>query len=278
MSAVLPPPFDYAQLKISAQVIASEAAANIRAHGKLATQSIIAIGAELTKVKEAIGHGSYLAWINTEFGWSDRTARNYVRAYEAFKSETVSDLEPIDTKALYLLAAPSTPKPVRKVALEKAVGGERVTYGAVKALLQDERDQDGPTAEPRPDSFSEKVERYFAQDENVSALAEAAPDLGLKVKAGEMKAVDAWREIAAREEEQEEEKEEDATEKEEVDDTKFILEHIKVAYELVDYYSNCKPQEIAGFIDPARRSSALAKKTKRLGNWFKELSRWLERS
>jgi hypothetical protein len=89
-----------------------------------------------------------------------------------------------------------------------------------------------------------------------------------------MKAVDAWRKIAAGEEE---EKEEDATEEKEIDDTKFILEHIKAAYELVDYYSNCKPQEIAGFIDPARRSSALAKKTKRLGNWFKELSRWLER-
>jgi hypothetical protein len=99
MSAVRSPPFDYAQLEISAQVIASEAAVNIRAHGQLVAQNIIAIGAELTKVKEAISHGNYLAWIDAEFGWSNRTARNYVRAYEAFKSEIVSDLEPIDIKS-----------------------------------------------------------------------------------------------------------------------------------------------------------------------------------
>jgi hypothetical protein len=165
MSEALPVPFDYTQLEISTQVIVSQAAANIRAHGKLATQSIIAIGAELTKVKEAIGHGNYLAWIDAEFGWSDRTARNYVWAYEAFKSETVSDLEPIDTKALYLLAAPSTPKPVREAALQKAATGERVTQAGVRLMLSPTRGATAETAEVTPDADAEAAEKEQEQPE-----------------------------------------------------------------------------------------------------------------
>jgi hypothetical protein len=117
------------------------------------------------------------------------------------------------------------------------------------------------------------VDRFLASDENVDALSEAAPDLGLKVKAGEMTVNDAWRELTAR---RNSEEEEEVKEEEEINDTEFILERIKAAYELVAYYSNCKPREVAGFIDREKRSGVLAKKTKRLGNWLKDLGYWLD--
>jgi hypothetical protein len=56
--------------------------------------------------------GSWLQWLETEFGWSERTAQRFMQVF-ARKSETVSDLQ-IDVSALYLIAAPKTLEPVRK--------------------------------------------------------------------------------------------------------------------------------------------------------------------
>ena len=42
-------------------------------------------------------------WIEREFGWSDRTARNFMNAYAlSLKSETVSDLK-LPMRELYLV-------------------------------------------------------------------------------------------------------------------------------------------------------------------------------
>src|SRR4051794_4788134 len=62
-----------------------------------------------------------------EFGWSDETARKFVRVSEAFgaKFQPGWDL-PIDTSALYLLAAPRVPEALRVEAVERAEAGERI--------------------------------------------------------------------------------------------------------------------------------------------------------
>jgi hypothetical protein len=92
--------------------VASEAAAIIRLHARQAVAGVLGIGGQLERVKAALGHGLFLAWLAAEFGWSDDTARNLMNAWRAFKNRTVRDLEPIDVSALYLLAAPSTPEAV----------------------------------------------------------------------------------------------------------------------------------------------------------------------
>ena len=103
MSAPSPIPFDYTQLDPVAHLTAREAVANIKAHGKLAAQSIVAIGAELVNVKAVIGHGHYLPWIRAEFGWSERQAQRFVMVYESFgKSDNVADLGAVDVSALNL--------------------------------------------------------------------------------------------------------------------------------------------------------------------------------
>ncbi|HEY6290740.1 MAG TPA: hypothetical protein VI455_04150, partial [Terriglobia bacterium] len=72
--------------------------------------------------------------IGREFAWTDRTARNYMMVYQAFKTETISDLEPIDVRALYLIASPATPEPVRQEAIRQAAIGP-VTHATVKAVV-----------------------------------------------------------------------------------------------------------------------------------------------
>jgi len=102
--------------------VASEAAAIIRLHARQAVAGVLGIGGQLERVKAALGHGLFLAWLAAEFGWSDDTARNLMNAWRAFKNRTVRDLEPIDVSALYLLAAPSTPEAVREEALGERLG------------------------------------------------------------------------------------------------------------------------------------------------------------
>jgi hypothetical protein len=55
--------FDYGQLEPEVRTVAVEAAAKIRLLGRQATESIVAIGEELSKVKERLPHGAWLPWI-----------------------------------------------------------------------------------------------------------------------------------------------------------------------------------------------------------------------
>lgn len=90
-------------------------------------QDIIEIGQKLIDVKQHLGHGKFGLWLRLEFEWTDRTARQFMRVAEAFKSENFSDLD-FAPSALYLLAAPSTPDEVRREALERAYQGESITH------------------------------------------------------------------------------------------------------------------------------------------------------
>src|SRR5262245_30919872 len=117
------------------QALAEHAAA-IRALGKQTAQNVIEIGRRLTDAKQIIGHGGWLPWLDREFKWSDRTALNFIRVYEmAAKSETVSDLK-LPMRALYLLAAPSTPEPARAEVIERTEAGEELPATEVKRVVE----------------------------------------------------------------------------------------------------------------------------------------------
>ena len=127
--------FDYSLLPAGAADVARGAAATIRERGRLAAESIVAIGEELLKVKDALPHGAWTPWLDAEFGWTDRTARTFMRVASWAKSESVSDLGTVDLSALYLISARSTPAAVQTAALAIAETGERVTRGAVRGLI-----------------------------------------------------------------------------------------------------------------------------------------------
>jgi hypothetical protein len=126
--------FDYGDLSRSDAEFLREKTGEIRQLARAASESIMLIGAALLDVKARIGHGYFLPWLESEFQWHENTARNFMRVASAFKSTNFVDLQ-IDASALYLLAAPSTPEPVRQEALKRAEGGERITHANVREML-----------------------------------------------------------------------------------------------------------------------------------------------
>jgi protein gp37 len=116
----------------------AEHAKAIRTLGRRAT---VEIGRHLTEAKKLCGHGNWLPWLEREFGWTDRTALNYMRVHElSLKSETVSDLDLLPMRSLYELAAPKTPPEVREDVFDRARDGERLTHAEIKTTIDKSRD------------------------------------------------------------------------------------------------------------------------------------------
>jgi gas vesicle protein len=106
----------------------------IRERIKKTVEDIIEVGNDLLAVKEALPHGQFLPWLKGEFGWSERSAQNFMSVAEKFKSAKIADL-PIQPSAAYLLAAPSVPDEAREKAVEKAVAGEEITFASAKEIV-----------------------------------------------------------------------------------------------------------------------------------------------
>jgi Protein of unknown function (DUF3102) len=125
-----------------AQVLA-EHAESIRKLGERVIGDVIEIGRRLSECKKLLGHGNWLPWIEREFRWSERTARNYILVYEfaLSKSVNVADLA-IDVSAVYLLAAPSTSEDARAEVLRRGMAGERMPHVEVKRIVGEERERE----------------------------------------------------------------------------------------------------------------------------------------
>lgn len=102
---------------------------------KMSLEKAIRIGELLTEQKGNLKHGGWLAWIDANLSFTDRTARNYMRLYkerDRLKTETVSDLKSaylliFDSEALKVAKFDSELKRLRKEFTElKALEKETV--------------------------------------------------------------------------------------------------------------------------------------------------------
>jgi hypothetical protein len=64
-----------------------------------------AIGQKLIKVKELLGHGKFVEWIELEFDWSDRQARRLMTIASEFSKRTDQSVLPTGTNPAYALAS-----------------------------------------------------------------------------------------------------------------------------------------------------------------------------
>jgi hypothetical protein len=129
--------YDAVDVAIREQVI--EAALDIRQRINRAQGDLIATGQKLSETKAVLPHGQFQDWVETEFGFSQRTAQNLMNVAERFagKSETVSLFS---DSALYLLAAPSTPAAAIDAAAEEAAAtGASPTKERVKEIIAEHK-------------------------------------------------------------------------------------------------------------------------------------------
>jgi gas vesicle protein len=135
--------FNYDLLETKLADKLRNAADRIRERVKKTVEDIIEVGNDLLGIKEALPHGQFLPWVKAEFGWSERTAQNFMSVAEQFKSAKIADL-PIQPSAAYLLAAPSVPDEARQKAVEKAEAGEEITFAAAKEIVAEARKKKRP--------------------------------------------------------------------------------------------------------------------------------------
>jgi hypothetical protein len=141
--------FDYSPLDTKIAEQARSTADRIRQRLKKTLEDLMEVGNDLLAVKEALPHGQFLPWLRAEFGWSERTAQNFMSVAESFKSAKFADL-PIQPSAAYMLAAPAVPDSARQVAIEKAEAGEEITFSTAKEIVADAKKKGKKKVKPVP--------------------------------------------------------------------------------------------------------------------------------
>lgn len=137
-----PAGFDYSSLDWETSDFVQRQTGEIRTLMKQTAESIIEIGTRLMEVKEKIGYGNFMAWLEAEFNWSISAAGKFMRVSQKFRLVNFTNLD-IAPSALYLLASPSLPDEAREVALKRAEGGESITYTLAKEIQQQYREPEG---------------------------------------------------------------------------------------------------------------------------------------
>jgi hypothetical protein len=97
----------------------AEITTRVRGRLQQSAMGILAIGADLVRAKELLGHGKFGAWLDDEFALSRRSAEQFMAAARRFgaKSEVVSHLP---AGAVMELSAPSVPDEL----VERVIAGE----------------------------------------------------------------------------------------------------------------------------------------------------------
>jgi Protein of unknown function (DUF3102) len=133
------PEFDYSAIPPDVATDAREVAERVRERHRA---SIVETGRDLIAVKERLGHGHFIDWIEAEFGWSRFTADRFMNVAREF-GDACCTVQHLPATILYQLAAPSTPGPLREEIVRRIEGGERPHASEVgrivKAARQSER-------------------------------------------------------------------------------------------------------------------------------------------
>ncbi len=128
--------FDYKILSPKKRSIVQQRTGEIKERLRRTAQDVWEVGQKLIEVRMQLQHGQFEGWLSAEFGWSRRTAYNFINVYEAFsESANFAQLD-IATSALYKLAAPSTPKSIRQHFLDKAQQGDKITHKEISQALR----------------------------------------------------------------------------------------------------------------------------------------------
>jgi hypothetical protein len=135
--AVMPKPcepFDYGEVAPDIATALRAQASRIRDMVTVTTSAVIQIGNDLIAVKLALESGKFRRWIESECGFSVRTAENYMGAARLAegRNATVAFLQPA---TVYRLAAKSAPVEIVNAVLQRVGQGETVSDRDITAAL-----------------------------------------------------------------------------------------------------------------------------------------------
>ena len=129
--------FDYESLDLAQRRVIQEHTGEIRKRLRRSAQDVWEIGQRLADVRSRLKYGQFLTWLKAEFGWSQRTAYNFINVYETF-GDRFAKLAKVDiaTSVLYQLAAPSVPEELRVEVLKAAANGQKITHKSIKSAIK----------------------------------------------------------------------------------------------------------------------------------------------
>lgn len=149
--------FDYSILPLNQRSLIEQRTSQIREQLRRTAQDIWEIGQNLAEVRAELKHGQFETWLKAEFGWSRRTAYNFINVYETFGNRANLAQIDIATSALYLLAAPSTPDNLREQYIEEAKAGKRITHKELVKNIKHEQEKVTKTSESAANTPSEVI-------------------------------------------------------------------------------------------------------------------------
>ena len=160
------PLFAYSELDAETSRVIQQRTDEIKALMRQAAEDVITIGRKLAEVRERLGHGRFLDWLDAEFGWHRSTAYRFMQVADAFSTVEISQFEKFAPSALYLLAAPSAPETARAEALERAMAGEAITYSQARTIVA--RHQAFPLTDGDPAGAAEGATALWSEQEETS--------------------------------------------------------------------------------------------------------------
>ncbi|NEP17641.1 MAG: DUF3102 domain-containing protein [Leptolyngbya sp. SIO4C1] len=136
-SAAITALFDYDSLDATQRSIIQQRTGEIRERLRRSAQDVWEIGQKLSDVRSRLKYGQFLTWLKVEFGWSQRTAYNFINVYETF-GDRFANLAKVDiaTSLLYQLASPSVPEDLREQVLRSAEQGQKITAKALRSKIK----------------------------------------------------------------------------------------------------------------------------------------------
>jgi diguanylate cyclase (GGDEF)-like protein len=158
--------FDYETLELNTRNRIKQNVSEIKQLIRRTAQDIINIGKKLREIKQDLGHGRFRDWLRSEFSWSISTANKIMQVSKQFENIDLTELN-FAPSALYLLAAPATPTPVRTEALNLARQGQYINYSLAKQLIDEYQNTINLTTEQHSDVNIIEID----EPENVNQLS-----------------------------------------------------------------------------------------------------------
>jgi len=185
--------FDYDSLEAGQRSIIQQRTGEIRERLRRSAQDVWEIGQKLSDVRSRLKYGQFLTWIKAEFGWSQRTAYNFINVYETF-GDRFANLAKVNiaTSLLYQLASPSVPEELREQILRAAEQGDTMTAKELKATIQKRRLKSAANKEKSREKKAAKAQGKKQPENAVERTADGAEIITIIAKsADETSTVDA---------------------------------------------------------------------------------------